>query len=86
MKRNCNHGGVKEIKDYLEEHYPDMDLYCMDNSHNSGGKRVSHDEAKKWDFSMSEELENKLREIMQSYIDSGKLTPEQISALQPKGN
>lgn len=72
--------------EYLEEHYPDMDLYCMDNSHNSGGKRVSHEEVKKWDYSMSEELQQKLREIMQSYIDSGKLTPEQISALQPKGN
>lgn len=69
--------------EYLEQHYPTMLLYCMDNSHNSGGYLVTHEEAKLWDYSMPESLVAKLREIQQSYINSGQLTAEQIKALQP---
>ena len=68
--------------EYIEEHYPGMKLYCLDNSHNSGGKRVSAKEAKHWDYTMSEDLAQKLFAIEESYIDSGRLTPEQIRALQ----
>ena len=68
--------------EYLQEHYPQMKLYCLDNSHNSGGKRVTPEEAKKWDYTMSEDLEQKLNAIEESYIESGRLTPEQIKALQ----
>ncbi len=67
---------------YLEENYPDMELYCLDNNHNCGGHLVTHEEAKNWDYTMTEDLKRKLFEIMQSYIDSGRLTPEQIQALQ----
>lgn len=70
--------------EYLEEHYPTMDVYCMDNSHNSGGKRVTHEEAKLWDYTMTEDLQQKLHDIQQSYIESGRLNAEQIKALQPK--
>ena len=68
--------------EYIEEHYPEMPFYCIDNSHNNGGKRVTNEEAKLWDYSMTEDLQQKLYAIKQSYIDSGKLTPEQIEALQ----
>jgi hypothetical protein len=68
--------------EYIEEHYPGMPFYCIDNSHNNGGKRVTNEEAKLWDYSMTEDLQQKLYAIKQSYIDSGKLTPEQIEALQ----
>ena len=68
--------------EYLQEHYPKMKLYCLDNSHNSGGKRVTAEEAKRWDYTMSEDLEQKLNAIEESYIESGRLTPEQIKALQ----
>ena len=68
--------------EYIEEHYPDMPFYCLDNSHNSGGKRVTNEEAKLWDYSMTEDLQQKIYAIKQSYIDSGKLTAEQIEALQ----
>ena len=34
--------------EYIEEHHPDMPLYCIDNNHNNGGKRVSNEEAKQW--------------------------------------
>lgn len=68
--------------EYIQEHYPGMKLYCLDNSHNSGGKRVSAEQAKKWDYTMSEDLEQKLNAIEESYIESGRLTPEQIQALQ----
>ena len=57
-------------------------LYCIDNNHNNGGKRVSNEEAKQWDYTMTEDLKQKIYAIKQSYIDSGKLTPEQIAALQ----
>ena len=67
---------------YLQENHPDVELYCLDNSHNSGGKRVSIEEAKKWDYTMTQELSNKLYNIMMEYINSGKLTPEQIKSLK----
>ena len=67
--------------EYIEEHYPEMPFYCIDNSHNNGGKRVTNEEAKLWDYSMTEDLQQKLYTIKQSYIDSGQLTPEQIEAL-----
>ena len=68
--------------EYIEEHYPDMPFYCLDNSHNNGGRRVTNEEAKQWDYSMTEDLQQKIYAIKQSYIDSGKLTVEQIEALQ----
>ena len=68
--------------EYIEEHHPDMPFYCIDNSHNNGGKRVTNEEAKLWDYTMTEDLQQKIYAIKQSYIDSGKLTPEQIAALQ----
>lgn len=67
---------------YLQENHPDIELYCLDNSHNSGGKRVSIEEAKKWDYTMTQELSDKLYSIMMEYINSGKLTPEQIKSLK----
>ena len=66
--------------EYIEEHHPDMPFYCIDNNHNNGGKRVSNEEAKQW--AMTEDLQQKIYAIKQSYIDTGKLTPEQIAALQ----
>ena len=68
--------------EYMEEHHPDMPFYCIDNSHNNGGRRVTNEEAKQWDYTMTEDLQQKLYAIKQSYIVSGKLTPEQIAALQ----
>lgn len=68
--------------EYIEEHYPDMPFYCLDNSHNNGGMRVTNEEAKLWDYSMTEDLQQKIYAIKQSYIDSGELTAEQIEALQ----
>ena len=67
--------------EYIEEHYPDMKFYCLDNNHNNGGLRVTNEEAKLWDYSMTDDLKNKLYAIKQSYINSGKLTAEQIEAL-----
>ena len=68
--------------EYLEEHHPNMPLYCIDNNHNNGGKWVTNEEAKQWDYTMTEDLKQKIYAIKQSYIDTGKLTPEQIAALQ----
>ena len=68
--------------DSIEKYHPDMPLYCIDNNHNNGGKWVTNEEAKQWDYTMTEDLQQKIYAIKQSYIDSGKLTPEQIAALQ----
>jgi hypothetical protein len=68
--------------EYIEEHHPDMPFYCIDNNHNNGGKRVSNEEAKQWDYTMTEDLQQKIYAIKQSYIESGRLTSEQIAALQ----
>ena len=43
---------------------------------------MSNEEAKQWDYTMTEDLQQKIYAIKQSYIDSDKLTPEQIAALQ----
>ena len=59
-----------------------MKFYCLDNNHNNGGVRVTNEAAKQWDYTMTEDLQQKLYAIKQSYIDSGKLTAEQIYALQ----
>ena len=67
--------------EYIEKHHPDMQFYCLDNNHNNGGRRVTTEEAKQWDYTMTEDLQQKIYAIKQSYIDSGKLTPEQIAAL-----
>ena len=68
--------------EYIEEHHPDMPFYCIDNNHNNGGKLVTNEEAKQWDYTMTEDLQQKIYAIKQSYIDSGKLNAEQIAALQ----
>ena len=68
--------------EYIVEHHPDMPFYCIDNNHNNGGKWVTTEEAKLWDYTMTEDLQQKIYAIKQSYIDSGKLTAEQIAALQ----
>lgn len=67
---------------YLKENHPDVELYCLDNNHNNGGVQVSIEEALKWDYHMSEQMEQRLHDIMMEYIDSGRLTPEQIQALK----
>ena len=54
----------------------------INNNHNNGGKRVTNEEAKQWDYTMTEDLQQKLYAIKQSYIDSGRLNAEQIAALQ----
>ena len=43
---------------------------------------MTTEEAKQWDYTMTEDLQQKLYAIKQSYIDSGKLTADQIAALQ----
>ena len=66
---------------YLQKEYPDITLYCLDNSQNKGGVRVSIEEALTWDYTITEEIENKINDIMQEFISSGKLTPAQVQAL-----
>lgn len=68
--------------EYIEEHYPDMPFYCIDNSHNNGGRLVTNEEARQWDYTMTEDLQQRIYAIKQSYIEAGKLTAEQIEALQ----
>lgn len=67
---------------YLQENHPEVELYCLDNNHNNGGVQVSIEEALKWDYHMSEQMEKRLHDIMNEFIDSGRLTPEQIQALK----
>ena len=66
---------------YLKKEHPDITLYCLDNSQNKGGVRVSIEEALTWDYTITKEIEDKLNDIMQEFISSGKLTPAQTQAL-----
>jgi hypothetical protein len=54
----------------------------LDNSHNKGGVRVSIEEALTWDYTITEQTERALQGIMQKFIDSGQMTPDQIKALK----
>lgn len=67
---------------YLQKEHPDVELYCLDNSHNNGGRHVSIEEALTWDYTITEEMKSKLYDIMMDFINSGRLTPEQIKALK----
>ena len=69
---------------YLQREHPDITLYCLDNSHNKGGVRVSIEEALTWDYTITKEMEQTLYDIMQEFINSGKLTPAQVQALIAK--
>lgn len=69
---------------YLQREHPDITLYCLDNSHNKGGLRVSIEEALTWDYTITKEMEQTLYDIMQEFISSGKLTPAQVQALIAK--
>ena len=73
----------KRIEYLLREH-PDVDLYCLDNSHNKGGVRVSTEEALTWDYTITKRLMSKLYKIKNRFVKSGLLTPEQIEALNAK--
>lgn len=66
---------------YLQKEQPDITLYCLDNSHNQGGTRVSIEEAMTWDYTITEEMKQTLQDIMQKFINSGQLTPAQVRAL-----
>lgn len=68
--------------EYMEEHYPDMTIHCLDNNHNSGGVEVTKEEAKKWDYTMDADMQSKLYKIMWQFILSGDMTDEQITAVQ----
>jgi hypothetical protein len=67
---------------YLQKEHPDVTLYCLDNSHNKGGVRVSIEEALTWDYTITEQTERALQDIMKKFIDSGQMTPDQIKALK----
>lgn len=66
---------------YLLKEHPDVMLYCLDNSHNKGGVRVSIEEALTWEYAITEQTERTLQDIMQKFINSGQMTPAQIKAL-----
>jgi hypothetical protein len=67
---------------YLQKEHPDITLYCLDNSHNKGGVRVSIEEALTWDYTITEQTERALQDIMKKFIDSGQMTPDQVKALE----
>ena len=69
---------------YLQKEHPDITLYCLDNSHNKGGVRVSIEEALTWDYTITPETERALQDIMQKFIDSGQMNPAQIRALEAR--
>ena len=69
---------------YLQKEHPDITLYCLDNSQNKGGVRVSIEEALTWDYTITPETERALQDIMQKFIDSGQMNPAQIRALEAR--
>jgi hypothetical protein len=68
----------------MTKEHPDITLYCLDNSQNKGGVRVSIEEALTWDYTITPETERALQDIMQKFIDSGQMNPAQIRALEAR--
>lgn len=64
----------------LRQNYPDINYICIDNSENSGeAKKVSIDEAVKWNFVVSQEDITYLFNIILDEINQGGLTKHQLT-------
>lgn len=65
----------------LRLEHPEVRLVAIDNNHNNGGRRVSADEAERWDFSVSATTLNELLTYLLNEINSGELKGHQIASV-----
>lgn len=63
----------------LKDNFPEVEFICFDKSDNVNAKRVSLDEACKWNFNVSQDDIQYLFHIMLDEINKGDLTPHQLT-------
>ena len=63
----------------LKDNFPEVEFICFDKSDNVNAKRVSLDEACKWNFNVSQDDIQYLFNIMLDEINKGDLTPHQLT-------
>ena len=63
----------------LKDNFPEVEFICFDKSDNVNAKRVSLDEACKWNFNVSQDDIQYLFNIMLDEINKGYLTPHQLT-------
>lgn len=63
----------------LKDNFPEVEFICFDKSDNINAKRVSLDEACKWNFNVSQDDIQYLFNIMLDEIDKKDLTPHQLA-------
>lgn len=75
-----SYGNNVHKMELLKENYPDINFICIDNSANSGeAKKVSIDEAIKWNFVVSQEDIAYLFNLILDEINQGGLTKHQLT-------
>ena len=63
----------------LKDNFPEVEFICFDKSDNVNAKRVSLDEACKWNFNVSQDDIQYLFNIMLDEINKKDLTPHQLA-------
>ncbi len=63
----------------LKDNFPEVEFICFDKSDNVNAKRVSLDEACKWNFNVSQDDIQYLFNIMLDEINKKELTPHQLA-------
>lgn len=61
--------------------HPDVRIVAIDNNHNNGGRRVSTEEAERWDFGVDASTLNELLAYLLNEINSGELKGNQIASV-----
>lgn len=71
----------KHKYELLVENHPEVELIALDKSDNQIARRVTAEDAMKWNFDVSQEDINVLFGYIKDEIDKGELKPNQLAAI-----
>ncbi len=74
-----SYGNNVHKMELLQQNFPDVEFICFDKSDNVNAKRVSMDDACKWNFNVSQDAIEYLFKVMLDEIDKRDLTPHQLT-------
>lgn len=66
----------------LKQNFPEVEFICFDKSDNVNAKRVTIDEACKWDFEVTQDDITYLFNVLRDEIDKGDLTKHQLAYIK----
>jgi hypothetical protein len=67
--------------EWLQKQHPEITIIPVSCEGNNGGQKVSIDEAKKWDYDVTEEEVNKMLSTELDVVNSGELWEQQLPSL-----